>query len=86
MGSFAALCGMFSDNSHGWFTDYVNRLLSLLCFLVCVYAGVPGGLSSDRYGFVLIHGETFSSKGCLVGSGLGSSSHLELILIIPLAI
>uniref|UniRef100_A0A2N9H016 Uncharacterized protein n=1 Tax=Fagus sylvatica TaxID=28930 RepID=A0A2N9H016_FAGSY len=48
--------------------------------------GSHGGLSPDRYGFILVHDETFSSKGCLVGSGLGSSSHLELFLTIPLAI
>jgi hypothetical protein len=86
VGPFAALRGLFFGGSHGWFTGYVNRLLSLLCFFVCVCAGVPGGLSPDRYGFVLIHGEIFNSKGCLVGSGLGSFFHLELFLTIPLAI
>jgi hypothetical protein len=85
-GSFAALFGLFSGGSHGWFTSYVNRLLSLLCFSVCVCAGVPGSLSSDRCGFVLVLGEIFNSKGCLVGGGHGSSYHLKLILTIPLTI
>ena len=33
VGSFAALRGLFSSGSRGWFTGYVNRLISLLCFL-----------------------------------------------------
>jgi hypothetical protein len=86
VGPFAALFGLFSGGSHGWFTSYVNRLRSFLCFSVCVCGGVPGGLSSDRCGFVLVLGEIFNSKGCLVGGGHGSSSHLELILTIPLTI
>uniref|UniRef100_A0A2N9EQZ1 Uncharacterized protein n=1 Tax=Fagus sylvatica TaxID=28930 RepID=A0A2N9EQZ1_FAGSY len=44
------------------------------------------GLSPDRCGFVLVLGEIFNSKGCLVGGGHGSSSHLKLILTIPLTI
>ena len=86
MGPFATLCGLFSGSSRGWFTNYVNRLLSLLCFFVCVYAEVSGGLSPDLYGFVPVYAEIFSSWGCLVGSGFESSSHLELFLTIPLAI
>ena len=86
VGPFATLCGLFSGGSHDWFTGYMNRLLSLLCLFVCVCAGVPGGLSSNRYGFVLVHCEIFNSKGCLVGSGLGCFSHLELFLTIPLEI
>ena len=64
----------------------MNRLLSLLCFFVYVCVGVLGGLSLDRCGIVLVDGEILNSKGCSVGSGLGRSSHLELILTIPLAI
>uniref|UniRef100_A0A2N9FZL0 Uncharacterized protein n=1 Tax=Fagus sylvatica TaxID=28930 RepID=A0A2N9FZL0_FAGSY len=45
-----------------------------------------GGLSPDRCGFGLVFGGIFNSKGCLVGGGHGSSSHLELILTIPLTI
>ena len=61
VGPFAALYGLFSGDSRGWFIDYVNCLLSLLYFFVCVCIGVPGGLSLDLYGFVLVHGEIFSS-------------------------
>ena len=63
MGPFVAFCELVSSSSRGWFTDYVNRLLSLLYFFVCVCVGVgvPAGLSPDLYGFVLVHGEIFSS-------------------------
>jgi hypothetical protein len=63
MGPFAAFCKLFSGSSRGWFIGYVNRLLSLLYFFVCVCVGVgvPGGLSLDLYGFVLVHGKIFSS-------------------------
>ena len=86
MGPFAALCKLFSGGSRGWFTGYVNCLVSLLCIFVCVCVGVPDGFSLDLYGLVLVHGEIFSNRGCLVGNGLRSSSHLELFLTIPLAI
>ncbi len=73
-GSFCCPVWLVYSDFRGWLATYLDRHRVCVCVL--------GVFSLDLCGF-LVHGEIFNSPRCLVGSGLGDSSHLKCFLATP---